>query len=91
MPTSPSPSGPIRPIVPWSHTPPPPLAAPVMKSYRVGIHARDDYGWGPSLATVRVWIFSQLVFELPGIELLADDFREVARIDWPSGKVTKVF
>lgn len=58
--------------------------------YRVGVHYRDDYGFGPSLATVRVYIYSALMFEVPGVELQPGDLWDVAKIEWPSAKVTLV-
>ena len=64
--------------------------------YRVGVHyyssrerlTGSDYG--PSTATLRVFIRGMLAGEYPGIELPTQDtFCEVADIDWPSGTVTE--
>lgn len=55
--------------------------------YRVGVHYWNDHGYGPSLATVRVYIFSNPVFEMDGVELLDRDMWWVATVDWPSGAV----
>ncbi|MGM0576099.1 MAG: choice-of-anchor D domain-containing protein [Myxococcota bacterium] len=59
-------------------------------TYRVGVHYWNDHGYGPSNATVRVYIYSSLVFELEDVELVNHDFWEVATIDWPSGEVELV-
>lgn len=56
-------------------------------SYKVGVHYWNDHGYGPSYATVRVYIFSNPVFELEDVELLNHDMWTVASIDWPSGTV----
>ncbi len=58
--------------------------------YRVGVHSWDDHGFGPSYATLRVYIWSELVFELSDIELLPRDFWDACCIDWPSGQVDLV-
>ena len=34
--------------------------------YHVGVHHWNDNGYGPSVASVRVWIAGQLAAELPG-------------------------
>jgi hypothetical protein len=56
-------------------------------TYRVGVHYWNDHNFGPSLATVRVYLYSELVFEQAGVELVNHDMWEVATIDWPSGNV----
>ena len=56
--------------------------------YRVGVHYRDDHGFGPSLATVRVYIYSALVFEASDVLLQPGDLWNVATVEWPSTKVT---
>ncbi len=42
-------------------------------SYRVGVHYWDDHEFGTSLATVRVFIFANLVFEVTDVELFNHD------------------
>lgn len=63
-------------------------AAPNEGAYRVAVHYWNDHDLGPSLATVRVYIDSNLVFEAEGVELVHGDMWEVADIAWPSGVVT---
>ncbi len=58
--------------------------------YRVGVHYWADHDYGPAFATLRVYIFSNLVFELKDVELQNLCMWNAALIDWPSGKVTKV-
>ncbi len=58
--------------------------------YRVGVHYWDDHGYGASYATVRIYLFSQLVFEVSDVKLGHLDMWEVATIEWPSGKVKLV-
>lgn len=58
--------------------------------YTVGVHYWDDHGFGPSLATVRIFIYSTLVFEISGVELMPGDLWEVADIAWPSGQVSPI-
>jgi hypothetical protein len=56
-------------------------------TYRVGVEYRDDGAYGPSIATVRIYVFGSIVFERSR-ELPADNFFwEVADIEWPSGSV----
>jgi len=57
-------------------------------TYKVGVHYWNDHDFGPSLATVRVYIYSSLVFQLSDVELVNHDMWEVADIAWPSGEVT---
>jgi hypothetical protein len=59
-------------------------------AYRVGVHYWDDHGFGPSFATVRVYIYGQLVWELSDVKMLDRDLWDAATIDWPSGKVSPV-
>ncbi len=56
-------------------------------TYKVGVHYWDDHGYGASYATVRVYIFSNPVFEMDDVELVDRDMWSVASIDWPSGVV----
>jgi hypothetical protein len=55
------------------------------KSYRVGVHYWHDHGFGTSYATVRIYIYSQLIYEASGIEMSNLDFWEVGTIHWPTG------
>jgi hypothetical protein len=51
--------------------------------YKVGVHYWKDHGFGPSYATLRVFIFGILVFELTDVELVNHDMWTVTHIDWP--------
>ena len=62
--------------------------APAPEVYLVGVHYYNDHGFGESLATVRIHIHGQLVFEVPDVSLTDLDLWTVARIEWPSGEVT---
>ena len=59
--------------------------------YRVGVNYWDSHGYGPTYASVRVFIYSLLVFETGYVELHADDMWEVCAIEWSSGIVAPVF
>jgi hypothetical protein len=63
------------------------LYLPEEAVYRVGVHYWNDHDYGPSYATVRVYIYSQLVFEASDVMLTDEDLWEVCTISWPSGKV----
>ena len=63
------------------------LDIPENVSYRVGVHYWNDHGYGASYATVRVYIYAQLVFEVQDVMLVDSDMWEVASVEWPSGKV----
>jgi len=58
--------------------------------YKVGVHYWNDHGYGASYATVRVYIYSQLVLEVPDVKLVDSDMWEVCTVEWPSGKVQVV-
>lgn len=58
-------------------------------TYRVGVHYWFDHGFGPSTATVRIYVYSSLVFEASAL-LVNLDMWEVATVEWPSGKTTKI-
>jgi len=60
------------------------------KSYRVGVHYWDDWGYGISFATIRVYIYGQLRMQWANVQLVNYDLWDVATIAWPSGAVTKM-
>jgi hypothetical protein len=60
------------------------------RTYKVGVHYWNDHGFGPSLATVRVYIYTSLVFSVTDVELVNHDLWEVAEIKWPSGQVDPI-
>jgi hypothetical protein len=57
------------------------------RTYRLGVHAWDDHGYGPSAARLRVWIFGQLAWQSPAVELATGDLWEAAVLSWPSARV----
>ena len=60
------------------------------KTYVVGVHYWADHSFGPSYATVRVYIYADLVFQLEDVKLVNYDMWEVCTVDWPSGNVEQV-
>ena len=58
--------------------------------YKVGVHYFSARGYGPSYATVRVFINGDLAFEEVGRQLTEQEFWEVAFIDSDSGVVTPI-
>jgi hypothetical protein len=58
------------------------------RTYRIGVHYWHDHQLGPSWATLRVYVYGQLVWHEAGVKLLNHDLWEAATIEWPSGKVT---
>ncbi|TNF26696.1 MAG: hypothetical protein EP329_20855 [Deltaproteobacteria bacterium] len=57
-------------------------------SYRIGVHYWDDWGYGLSYATVRVYVHGALVYEVGPTEIRNFDLWEVGTIAWPEGVVT---
>ena len=66
------------------------LNIPENTTYRVGVHYWSDHEYGPSFITLRIYIYSNLVFEVSDVKLIDHDLWDAATIDWPSGKVTLV-
>jgi len=58
------------------------LSSPESVTYRVGVYYWDDWGYGASEATVRVYIYAQLVFEVPAVNMVKGDMWEVCTIKW---------
>ena len=62
--------------------------------YRVGVHYFNDHGFGPSDATLRIYIFGLLQFELTRTlsysRLGAGDYWDVAAISWPDADVVRI-
>ncbi len=58
--------------------------------YSVGVHYWNNHGYGDAKATVRIYIYSQLVFEISDVLLSELDMWEVATVAWPSAKVASV-
>ncbi|MCB9728642.1 MAG: choice-of-anchor D domain-containing protein [Deltaproteobacteria bacterium] len=59
--------------------------------YTVGAHCYSSYGFGPSVATVRVWLFGTLIAKVSDVVLDTGQLWEVGYIDWPSGDFTQSF
>jgi len=59
-------------------------------TYRVGVHDWDDHGYGPSYATVRVYLYGTLAFEFADVKLQKLLTWEVCEIEWPSGKIKPI-
>jgi len=57
-------------------------------TYRVAVHYWDDKNFGESFATVRVYIYSALVFEVPDVKMYVNALWEVCTVSWPSTQVT---
>ena len=56
-------------------------------TYKVGVHYWNDHDFGPSYATIRVYISGELVYTQEDVQLIHKDMWEVCTIDWPSGTV----
>jgi hypothetical protein len=66
------------------------LNVPENATYRVGVHYWNEHGFGPSYATMRIYVYGQLVFEVADVKLVGCDMWDVATIEWPSGQVKMV-
>jgi hypothetical protein len=62
------------------------LDAPENVKYKVGVHYFQQLG-DPAEASVRVYIYDQLVYETPAVQLNPLDMWEVLTIEWPTGVV----
>ena len=60
------------------------------KTYRIGVHYWHDHKFGPSYATLRVYIYGELVWEREDVKLENHDLWEAATLKWPSGEVEAV-
>ena len=58
--------------------------------YKIGVHYWDDHGYGPSFATVQVYIWDTLAFEFPDVKLEEYEMWEVATVEFPSGKISTI-
>ena len=66
------------------------LNIPENTLYRVGVHYWSDHEYGPSFITLRIYIYSNLVFEVKDVKLVNYDMWDAATIEWPSAKVSLV-
>ena len=60
------------------------------ENHRVGVHYWEDYGFGESFATVRVYVDGVLRDTWADVALRQGDLWESHIIDWPSGTVTRL-
>ena len=56
--------------------------------YTLGVHGWSDYGFGPSVATIRIYHFEELVTEVSGAVLSSGDLWEVGVLEWPKCEFT---
>ena len=56
--------------------------------FTIGVHAWSDYGFGASIATVRIYYFENLLTEITDVVLESGDLWEVATISWPKCTIT---
>ena len=64
------------------------LAALEEGTYRVGVYYWTDNDFGPSFATVRIYVDGALAFESAEVGLAPQDFWEVATITGPNAPLT---
>ena len=57
-------------------------------TYSVGVYYFSSLGFGPSYATIRIYIGGQLKYEEEKLLNRSDEFWNVGTIDWPGGAVT---
>ena len=65
------------------------LDIPENVKYRVGVHYFRQSG-DPAEASVRVYLYDQLVYETPAVQLNPLDMWEVLTIEWPTGEILVV-
>ena len=56
-------------------------------AYHMAVHYWNDHGYGPSFATVRVYLFGELVWEQADVEMHHRELWRVGVIRWPEGRV----
>ena len=59
-------------------------------TYQVGVHYYDEWGYGVSKVTVRVYIYGVLRDEWDNVTLRGDDMWDSHTIEWPSTTVTRI-
>ena len=64
------------------------LTNPEAVDYHIGVHYWSDHQFGPSLATVRVFVDGTLVFEEADVLMENNEFWDVGTIDGETGDVT---
>jgi len=66
------------------------LPQPREDGYRVGVHVYDDWGLGPSDATVRIFVDGLLRCEQSRSGLRRNQFWEALHLTWPDGPCTSL-
>lgn len=71
---------------------PPERVGGIEPAYRVGVHYWDDHSLGASFATLRVFLYSTLVYEKTGVQLGEQDMWDALtiRMRGEAGEVTEV-
>lgn len=59
-------------------------------TYRVGVHYWNDWGFGKSWVTLRIYVYGSLIDEWAGVELHFDDMWDAYMISWPDAAVTRI-
>jgi len=59
-------------------------------AYTVAAHYWNEWGFGPSRVTVRIYIDGVMTYEESGIELVNEELWEIATIAWPSKVTTPI-
>lgn len=59
-------------------------------TYQVGVHYYDDWDYGVSQVTVRIYIYGVLRDQWDNVTLRGDDMWDTHTIDWPSTTVTRI-
>jgi hypothetical protein len=67
------------------------LAEPEDMAYAVGVNYANDHGFGPSYATVRVFLYGSVTFELAKVKMNPLDMWYVGKIDWTNQSVTACY
>jgi hypothetical protein len=65
------------------------LEAPAEPGFHVGVHYWDDLGFGPSEATVRVYVYGVLIYQSQPVTLVKGDLWWACDLKWPSGLVAR--
>ena len=64
------------------------LNKPQSTTYGIAVHSWDDHDYGSSYATVRIYVYSLLAFEMTDVKMSPCDMWQVAEIEWPTAKIT---
>ena len=59
-------------------------------TYRIGVHYWNDHDFGMSAASVKIFLYGDLVTTIGPVDLVDSDMWDVATIQWPSGVITPV-